>query len=269
MRLALLLGPYRNLTTLTASVLSLHPECQVLNHAADRILADPAVNFFADPRPEVLERFITAAVAASAGGRRGDFGGSILHSHAFDNDRLRELYAGRYGDATIKREATRLVWKDSMRIQRLLMAKPGLFERLCEVFDDFRFILPIRAPADCAASNLQTGHIAHLGGSRHDSPQAAIDRILDAHAFVLALADQRPDRIFVFTQEEAGTRTFEEMAAFLGVAPEARWLGDVSTAWQMQRAYDHPADVTAHVLTSARARLGRWPDVLRRMGIAP
>ncbi|MHB8529324.1 MAG: hypothetical protein ACYC8V_07420, partial [Caulobacteraceae bacterium] len=36
-RTAVILGPYRNLTTLTASVLALHPQCQVLNHASDRI----------------------------------------------------------------------------------------------------------------------------------------------------------------------------------------------------------------------------------------
>jgi len=31
------LGPYRNLTTLTASVLFLHPNCKVLNYAARRV----------------------------------------------------------------------------------------------------------------------------------------------------------------------------------------------------------------------------------------
>lgn len=34
----LFVGPYRNLTTLTAAVLALHPRCQVLNHAGDRLL---------------------------------------------------------------------------------------------------------------------------------------------------------------------------------------------------------------------------------------
>ena len=45
----LALGPYRNLTTLTAGILSLHPQCQVLNHAGVRLLPDPERNFLADP----------------------------------------------------------------------------------------------------------------------------------------------------------------------------------------------------------------------------
>jgi hypothetical protein len=267
MKLALLLGPYRNLTTLTASVLSLHPECQVLNHAADRLLADPAVNFFADSRPDTLARFTALAFTASAGGQRGDFGGSILHSHAFKSERLRSLYADRYGAETIKPDATCLIWKDSMRIQRLLMAEADLFERLSDAFSELRFILPIRSSADCAASNLQTGHIAFLDGSKEDSLQGAIDRVLDAHAFVLGLADARPGRVFIFTQHEAQTRTFADMANFLGVAPEDSWLADVSAAWQMRRAYDHPAEIEAYAQASARTRLARWPHILRRMGI--
>lgn len=267
MRLALVLGPYRNLTTLTASVFSLHPECQVLNHGADRLLGDRSVNFFIDPNAETLQRFFASAIAASADGKRGDFGGSILHSHAFANERLRKLYADRYGEDTVKADAKLLVWKDSMRIQRMLMSEAGLFERLCDAFPDMRFILPIRAPADCAASNIQTGHIVHLGGSRSDPLPLAIDRVLDAHAFALTLEDRRPGRVFTFTQGEADTQMFRSMATFLGVAPDDRWLADVSVAWQMRRSYDHSPEVEAHVQASARTRLGQWPHVLKRMGI--
>ena len=39
------LGPYRNLTTLTASVLALHPRCQMLNHAGGRIFSESELNF--------------------------------------------------------------------------------------------------------------------------------------------------------------------------------------------------------------------------------
>jgi len=265
-KLALLLGPYRNLTTLTASVLSLHPECQVLNHAADRLLAEPTANFFESVRPEALERFVGLAIEASAGGKRGDFGGSILHAHAFDNETLRDLYVSRYGDNAVKVNASRLVWKDSMRVQQRLMADAGLFERLCDTFVDLRFILPIRSLADCAASNLQTGHIRHLGGAKDDPLEVAIDRVLEAHAFVLTLADARPDRIFIFTQAEAKARTFADMAEFLGIAVEDRWLADVSAAWKMRRAYDHPVEIEAYAKASARERLRNWPYILQRMG---
>ena len=48
-RTAVLLGPYRNLTTLTASVLALHPQCQVLNHAGGRLLRRGALDFISSP----------------------------------------------------------------------------------------------------------------------------------------------------------------------------------------------------------------------------
>ena len=54
----LILGPYRNLTTLTASVLSLHPECQALNHAGPRLLKG-RLDFIQDVRR--LDRFCNAA----------------------------------------------------------------------------------------------------------------------------------------------------------------------------------------------------------------
>ena len=41
-----LLGPYRNLSTLTASIAALHPNCQVLNHAGEKILNNDSLDFF-------------------------------------------------------------------------------------------------------------------------------------------------------------------------------------------------------------------------------
>src|SRR5690349_16380034 len=89
----LFLGPYRNLTTLTASLLFLHPRCQVLNHAACRIFGDPRFDFLADYSERRFNDFMRYAIHASRGGRRGQFGGSITHSHAFDEQYLtRELF---------------------------------------------------------------------------------------------------------------------------------------------------------------------------------
>lgn len=44
----LALGPYRNLTTLTASVIALHPNCQVLNHGWSRVAGKGKLNFLTD-----------------------------------------------------------------------------------------------------------------------------------------------------------------------------------------------------------------------------
>ena len=81
----LTLGPYRNLTTLTASALFLHPNCQVLNHAGSRIYSNKQINFLLDYNKTKLDRFIQFAIKISSKGQKGAMGGSITHSHAFDS----------------------------------------------------------------------------------------------------------------------------------------------------------------------------------------
>lgn len=81
------LGPYRNLTTLTASVLALHPHVQVLNHAGRRLLKQPELDFITEP--STWNRFCEVALAESRGGTAGLHGGSITHSHAFESPKIR------------------------------------------------------------------------------------------------------------------------------------------------------------------------------------
>ena len=85
-------GPYRNLTTLTASVAALHPNCQVLNHAHERILPHREVDFFSDYTSDKWNRFLQYGLRISLGGERGRTGGSIVHSHAFDHGNVKDLY---------------------------------------------------------------------------------------------------------------------------------------------------------------------------------
>ena len=84
----LTLGPYRNLTTLTAATLFLHPNCQVLNHAGKRIFGNRKVDFLSDYSKDKLDRFIQFAIKISSKGQRGKLGGSIIYSHAFDSTML-------------------------------------------------------------------------------------------------------------------------------------------------------------------------------------
>ena len=97
-----LAGPYRNLTTLTASIAALHPNCQVLNHAHERILPHREVNFFSDYTLDKWQRFLQYGLRISIGGARGRTGGSILHSHAFDHENVKDVYRKRFGEKPIK-----------------------------------------------------------------------------------------------------------------------------------------------------------------------
>ena len=108
--LVCLAGPYRNLTTLTASIAALHPNCQVLNHAQERILPHREVDFLVITLLKDGPNFYSIH-SLSVGGERGRNGGSILHSHAFDSGKVKKLYRNRYGNALIKERVVSVLWK--------------------------------------------------------------------------------------------------------------------------------------------------------------
>jgi len=259
--LAILLGPYRNLSTLTSAVLSLHPDIQVLNHAGERLWTDPSLDFLAQPDLETFGRFMAAAWELSAAGEGGVMGGSILFSHAFADPAMKELYRARYGEQMLKPEAHWLVWKESMRVQSRLMETPGLFERLCENFPDIRFILPLRNALHCAISNQSTGHSPTLRLPQNASISSVLDAVLGAFAWALEKRDAYPDRIFAFTQSEPPARLLPALADFLGVAQDSRWLVDGAKAFSVRDRYNVPAEIVGYARKQVAAKLQRWPDI--------
>lgn len=88
----LFLGPYRNLTTLTASILFLHPYIQVLNHAGMRIFGNKKVDFLQDFNKETFDRFTQFAITISGKGYKGVLGGSITYGHAFDYPLMKGIW---------------------------------------------------------------------------------------------------------------------------------------------------------------------------------
>ena len=154
----LALGPYRNLTTLTASLLFLHPDCHVLNHAGRRIFGDRRLDFIGDYSAERFERFLRYALHISRKGRRGNYGGSITRSHAFaDNEKMRALT--RSGGMTRTKGGGRaLFWKESLRTSNRMRRSNTDLQNIFNENHKLRFLMPVRNPMDCAASNFKTGH---------------------------------------------------------------------------------------------------------------
>lgn len=259
--MAILLGPYRNLSTLTAAALALHPNIQVLNHAAERLWRNADIDFFARPKESVYRDFLTVALGESESGRRGDYGGSILLSHAFDDPLLKEVYARRYGDVAAKASPTCLVWKDSMVIQRRLAAEADLLPAIVANLPEVRFILPIRQPIDCALSNMRTGHAKHLLGNAPHILGDVLDAVLHAIAWVLVQRDRWPDRFVVFTQQTSGEALALELSRRLGLPEDTQWLEDFRAVFR-PRANTTPAP---DLLSMEREKIGRilapWPEV--------
>jgi hypothetical protein len=261
---AIVLGPYRNLTTLTASALALHPEVQVLNHAAERLWKLPEADFLGEPDASRLRRFVAQALNASTGGRRGQHGGSILMSHAFDDETLQGLYARRYGDVLLKPDARVLVWKDSMLVQRRLMNSPGAIDAVIESLPQVRFLLPIRHPLDCAVSNIANHHVLAILDRLETDVQTVLEAVLDVLVWALEQADLWPARVFVFTEGQPADQMLPDLRAFLGLADDDRWLADATAAFAVRPKARDPVQMEGF-RRAAEAKLARWPQIRDRL----
>lgn len=193
----LALGPYRNLTTLTASILFLHPVCQVLNHGGQRILDDRRLDWIADYGQASFEKFLRYAIYISKGGARGHHGGSIVHSHAFDEKYKTSSIFKETALGLVKERIECLFWKESLRISNHIKTHNVNVLRLLEAEPRLRFLMPIRNPLDCAKSNILTGH-ADLFGSRSEqvSEEEVLDLVLDEILRFKQMESAAPDRFF-------------------------------------------------------------------------
>ncbi|HKX45728.1 MAG TPA: hypothetical protein VJP77_03435, partial [Planctomycetota bacterium] len=257
----LALGPYRNLTTLTAGILALHPRCQVLNHAGVRLLPDPDRNFLAAYTPARMAAFLREALELSAGGERGQRGGSITKSHAFDAEHpLGRLYRARYGGELAKSEPTCLFWKESLHTSNFLRRRRVDVGALLAADRRLRFLMPVRRPLDCALSNVKTEHTRYF----EDLPTGAgvpevLDAVLDHLRWTADLAAAHPDRVFLFTERRFDRDALLALARFLELEPEPRWLADALAAYRLTPGYAHPPEHVALYERLVRDRFAAHP----------
>lgn len=232
------LGPYRNLTTMTAALFALHPQSVVLNHAAMRVFGtrfDP----FDDLSPERWRAFKAASTRLLRHGRKSSYGGNVLYSHAFRGGALSRLYAERFGDVLLKPAATTLFWKDSMRFQNRFEAGDPAIEAWLAANDQTVFIFPVRDPMDCARSNRATGHWHHLVPKDQAEFGPILRRVLEALRWFRRLERQDPARFWSFTEAELGVGFPARFAAFCRIAPDPVWLADAPQAIQVAPRGEH------------------------------
>ncbi|MBD3368993.1 hypothetical protein GF402_01365 [Candidatus Fermentibacteria bacterium] len=262
----ILLGPYRNLTTLTAGMLALHPHCQVLNHAGMRILPWRMLNIFRDWTPEKMERFKRYAVYISGRGQRGDYGGSITYSHAFTREPLAGLCRERYGDRLVKREIRSLVWKESLRVANAMRRWNVDIDRLLSDAPELRFILPVRNPLDTARSNLRTGKTAAFQGLE-DAPglEQTVTAVLEELLWFARLARGREKNFFHYFQHSWSGDTAERLASFLGLKPDPRWVDDSRKAFRVGGGYEYTRAQLEHYLHEVDRLFDRFPDFRKNL----
>lgn len=253
------LGPYRNLSTLTAAIVALHPQCQVLNHAYDRI-SDRFQQAATTRSPALFDALIQDMIELSQGGRRGDYGGTIVHSHAFDHDVVRELYRSRYGSTLVKPAIRCVYWKESLRVTNFLRQSEIDIRALLAAEPRLRFIMPIRNPLDCAISNARTGHFKLFGEETADLPRI-LDRVLDCLAWFADLQAQHPDRFFCYPQDEFGARLLSDLACFLSVDDDPQWIEDALLCYRLKPSYAPPEALLRRYDEVAGVRLACHPTL--------
>lgn len=240
----LALGPYRNLTTLTAATLFLHPNCQVLNHASDRVFGISEIDFLSDFSKRKLDRFIRFAIWISVKGKRGDYGGSITHSHAFSSGHvMQELYQST-NTGLLKEEVKSLFWKESLKTSNLIRGKGIDLNSIFDSDERLRFLLPIRNPMDCAISNLKTGHV-NLFRSLRKKPgkTEVVQAILDEIHWFAALQKENSERFFCYFEHEISRQMLLRLADFLKLDADETWITNALTAMKIKSGYEHDKEL--------------------------
>jgi hypothetical protein len=258
----LALGPYRNLTTLTASTLFLHPNCQVLNHGGGRIFGRRNVDFLSDYTEEKFDRFIQYAIRLSTKGKRGRYGGSITLSHAFDSGHpMKEIFFST-GNRLLKKKIRCLFWKESFRTSRLIREKNVDLGSIFKRNDRLRFLLPIRNPLDCALSNMKTGHVnlfENLNGqsTEFEVLQAVLDEIL----WFAKLEEEYPGRFFHYFEHSISREMLGRLASFLELDPLESWFDSALLAMKPKGGYQHDDDLVAFYRQYVNDEFVCFPDL--------
>jgi hypothetical protein len=252
------IGPNRNMTTLTASLIALHPNCQVLNNAAYRHM-ERAEALLRDPNQPEYERFVRSSIYKSQGGRRGHYGGSITLSHAFDRPAVREAYERRFGEARLKDDIRCVYWKSAVQLTALLREQGLDLARTAEANPKVRFLMPMRNPVDCAKSNLRLGHYRHFPEVADRPIEEVVDFFVGLIGWFLDLRKRHPKNFFCYVQTDFGRQTLVDLAGFLGLPVDETWISDCLTSTLQGKPYDYEPELVTSYHQSLEKHLADHP----------
>ena len=262
----LALGPYRNLTTLTASLLFLHPDCHVLNHAGKRIFGDQRLDFIGNYSAERFERFLRYALHISRKGRRGNYGGSITYSHAFaDNEKMRGFWRKSRMNP-VKGDGKALFWKESLRTSNRMRRSKADLDSVFKENHKLKFLMPVRNPLDCAASNFKTGH-ARIFADKNASGcvENTLESVLDEIIRFKELEVRHPDRFFYYFEDDDRRETLAGIADFLGLEATQGWVADSLQVFTINPGYKHPDGLVSVYREYVEKKFSNFPDFAERL----
>jgi hypothetical protein len=215
---------------------------------------------------KTADNFLRYAIAISTKGKRGKTGGSILHSHAFDEKhKLGKLYRQHFGDTLVKDDIQCLFWKESLRTSLHIRNNNIDLATLLAQEPRLRFLLPIRNPLDCAISNLRTGHAKLFGLGKNPDTEMVLTAILDEILWVKGLQEQHPDRFFYFSENSFTADTARRLAEFLDLDPSPAWISVVQEAFEIDKHYDYPLELLDFYEARIEESFSEWSGLQRQL----
>lgn len=261
-----LAGPYRNLTTLTSAIAALHPNCQVLNHAHERILPHREVDFFSDYTFDKWRRFLQYGLRISLGGERGRTGGSILYSHAFDYGNVNDLYRKRYGEKPIKNHVQSILWKEGLFLANHLRKHNVNPLSLIDKQNRLKFVLPIRNVLDCAISNKKTTLAYIFNDIDEDSSlKEIISAILEEHLAFFKRQQKMPDHFFHFFEHSFDKETLMAYCHFANISFDKQWALDVLSIYDMKSKYVHDQETIQFYKEEVEVKFDDYPEIKTKL----
>jgi hypothetical protein len=255
--LCLALGPYRSFTTITASIIARHPECQAINHGGRLILGDPHLDFISRYRSRAADRFLRYGLHISL---------NNAHSrHHRPGKRRNSPPTPRPAGDQPRPQPHAFFWNDPLRASHHLRRHNVEIAKLLEKEPRLRFLQTVRNPVDCAYSIGRNG-LAPKFGLNHNAPvEEILDKVLDEIRWFMHYNHEHPGRFFVLFTDSFDSRKAHELARFLQVAPLDHW------AEQNSMRFDYPRTVTVagkllkHYNRSVSSRFEEFPETRDRL----
>ena len=198
------LGTQRNLSTLTMSILSDHPNCMTCVYGPNQIQNEDNQYWKTGSKSDFMR-----------------FTGKIYQ----------------LAKNTLKKDPRSIVWKEGLRTAVFLRDNKVDIKKLFKDIPKLRFFMPVRDIFDCACSNRGGGKSGYLvsfeqfrdrdknaNGHVSATLEEVIDAVVSEVAFFMNIRERFPDRCYYLTELSSSRKTAMELCEFLRLPADQNWI---------------------------------------------
>lgn len=252
---------------MTAVMLWLHPQCQVLNHGYRLINPKHLLWFLApgDSNEFCVFTTLLADLSTKVVGTE-DCSPHVLRT-VQENPGVEEAFARLNSAppiAILKNPMHSLVWKESQVMMNSLLNISTNWDELFANNSKLRFLMPFRNPMDCAVSNHRQRKWIFFPGLDDNSPMLTLRAVLAEFAWFIAMERRHPDRFFHF-YEDMTAEALENLQTFLGLDYNQEWVDAVLNLWKLRHPYVFSKEFIDYYVSMVRLHFAAWPDIGQRL----